>query len=117
MKSLVSTLFVIQLLSGCKTQPSGRNVAYKELIGCWVLQKSEKVIAYPEICFNADSSVIFSSRADTMYNFRIRNLGSYLNLVDQFQVEFNFPVIDFKRDTLEIMDIMVSKRTLIYKKR
>jgi hypothetical protein len=62
----------------------GRDVSnhfeQKQIIGEWVLNEDQ--INYPSLKFNADSSAVFTSRADTLYRFKFMVKGDSLILRD-----------------------------------
>lgn len=52
----------------------------KQILGEWILKENQ--INYPSLEFNADSSAVFTSRADTLYRFRFVVKGDSLILTD-----------------------------------
>jgi len=52
----------------------------KQIIGEWILNENQ--INYPSLEFKADSSAVFTSRADTLYRFKFIVKGDSLLLRD-----------------------------------
>lgn len=117
MTSIKVLVIIAFLAAACSGWP-GDNVRhdFKEIVGCWQLVDPANEVNYPKICFERDSSAIFSSRGDTLYAFKLKAVDTHLHLADVFGEVFSFPIHYLGKDSLVFKDIMTGGGVLIYKR-
>lgn len=103
-------LFIVQ----CK-QKTTNNFDQKEILGKWVLNKTQT--NYPSLQFNADSSAIFTSRADTIYRFKyiIKRDSLILRDIDNKETINRIKLLD--KSQLVFYNLLEHDKQQVYKKK
>jgi hypothetical protein len=99
------------VLSSCTPSKVQGNI-----LGEWNLQSRAMQTNYPSIVFRNDSSVAFTSRADTVFHFRYHVNGQSLNLVDIDGKKSVFKIIELSDSLLIFESLLEHSDEQVYKR-
>jgi hypothetical protein len=108
---LVGWLLIIFACKQGIVNPIDKNL----LLGEWVLSKNE--INYPSLKFYADSTAIFTSKADTIYRIKFFIKNDLLILKDVNNVEATNKIKVLDNNVLIFYNLLMHNTEQIYKRK
>lgn len=108
---LYSTLFLLSCGSSADQQKVN-DYNNKDIIGKWIL--TVKQVNYPSLVFNADSTAVFTSMADTIYRFKYYVDKTELVLKDINEKTIRDKILKMDRDSLIFETLADNKQVQKY---